>query len=62
MMGKNVICEKPLVETSEQVKELKRIADEHHVLLFEAMTVLYLENYFQLKDDLKKLVKSMLWH
>lgn len=31
MMGKNVICEKPLVETSEQVKELKRIADEHHV-------------------------------
>lgn len=57
MMGKNVICEKPLVETSEQVKELKRIADEHHVLLFEAMTVLYLENYFHLKDDLKKIGK-----
>lgn len=56
-MGKNVICEKPLVETSEQVKELKRIADEHHVLLFEAMTVLYLENYFHLKDDLKKIGK-----
>ena len=55
--GKNVVCEKPLVETSEQVKELKKIADEHHVLLFEAMTVLYLENYFHLKEDLKKIGK-----
>ena len=54
---KNVICEKPLVETSEQVKELKKTADEHHVLLFEAMTVLYLENYFHLKEDLKKIGK-----
>lgn len=55
--GKNVVCEKPLVETSEQVKELKKIADEHHVLLFEAMTVLYLENYFHLKEDLEKIGK-----
>lgn len=55
--GKNVVCEKPLVETSEQVKELKKIADEHHVLLFEAMTVLYLENYFHLKEDLEKIDK-----
>lgn len=55
--GKNVICEKPLVETSEQVRDLKKIADEHHVLLFEAMTVLYLENYFHLKEDLQKIGK-----
>lgn len=55
--NKNVICEKPLVETSEQVKELKQIADAHHVLLFEAMTVLYLENYTHLKEDLKKIGK-----
>ena len=54
---KNVICEKPLVETSEQVKELKKTADKHHVLLFEAMTVLYLENYLHLKEDLKKIGK-----
>lgn len=54
---KNVICEKPLVETSEQVKELKKTADKHHVLLFEAMTVLYLENDFHLKEDLKKIGK-----
>lgn len=57
MANKNVICEKPLVETSEQVKELKQVADEHHVLLFEAMTVLYLENYMHLKQDLKKIGK-----
>ena len=57
MVNKNVICEKPLVETSEQVKELKQVADEHHVLLFEAMTVLYLENYMHLKQDLKKIGK-----
>lgn len=55
--GKNVVCEKPLVETSEQVKELKKTADKHHVLLFEAMTVLYLENDFHLKEDLKKIGK-----
>lgn len=55
--GKNVICEKPLVETSQQVKDLKEVADRHHVLLFEAMTVLYLENYFHLKEDLKKIGK-----
>lgn len=55
--GKNVICEKPLVETSQQVKELKKLADEHHVLIFEAMTVLYLENYLHLKQDLKKIGK-----
>lgn len=55
--GKNVVCEKPLVETTEQVKDLKRTADEHHVLIFEAMTVLYLENYFHLKEDLKKIGK-----
>lgn len=55
--NKNVICEKPLVETSQQVKELKQTADAHHVLLFEAMTVLYLENYMHLKEDLKKIGK-----
>lgn len=55
--NKNVICEKPLVETCEQVKELKQIADAHHVLLFEAMTVLYLENYMHLKEDLQKIGK-----
>ena len=30
--GKNVICEKPFVESTEQAKELKRLADEKDLI------------------------------
>lgn len=53
--GKNVICEKPMVYTVTQAKELKGIADTKHVMLFEAITNLYLENFKEIKSRLKLL-------
>lgn len=53
LAGKNVICEKPFVDTAEQAKELKKIADEKGVFLVEAITNIYLANYNYLKENLK---------
>lgn len=53
--GKNVICEKPLVETIDQAKELKKIADENDRIIVEAITNIHLENYKQMKKDLSEI-------
>ncbi|MBD5429559.1 Gfo/Idh/MocA family oxidoreductase [Lactobacillus sp.] len=53
LAGNNVICEKPFVETVEQAKELKKIADEKKVILVEAITNIYLANFSYLKENLK---------
>lgn len=53
--GKNVICEKPFVYTVKEAKELKRIADNQNVMLIEAITNIYLKNYFEIKDKLNQL-------
>lgn len=53
--GKNIICEKPFVYTVEEAKELKRIADNKHVMLVEAITNIYLENFKEIKSHLKEL-------
>lgn len=53
LAGKNVICEKPFVDTPEQACELKKIADEQGVFLVEAITNIYLANYQYLKEKLK---------
>ena len=53
--GKNVICEKPLVETIDQAKELKKIADENDRIIVEAITNIHLENYKQIKKDLSEI-------
>ncbi|QNQ81527.1 Gfo/Idh/MocA family protein [Lactobacillus sp. PV034] len=52
---KNVICEKPFVATPEQALELKKIADEHHVFIVEAITNIYLANFLYLKQHLDKI-------
>lgn len=49
---KNVICEKPFVDTAEQARELKQIANDHHKLIAEAITNIHLENYAHIKDAL----------
>ena len=53
LAGKNVICEKPFVDTADQARELKRIADEKDVFLVEAITNIYLANFKYLKKHLK---------
>lgn len=53
--GKNVICEKPFVESTEQAKELKQLADEKDLIILEAITNLYLENFKQIQKELKNI-------
>ena len=50
---KNVICEKPFVDTVDQARELKKIADEKGVFLVEAITNIYLANFNYLEEHLK---------
>lgn len=53
--GKNVICEKPFVLSTAEAKELKQIADEHDLIIVEAITNIYLENFQQIKQELTKI-------
>ena len=53
--GKNVICEKTSVITSEQLKKLYEIADEKGVIFMEAMKGLYLPEIHQLTEAFSKL-------
>lgn len=53
--GKNVICEKPFVSTTAEAQKLKKIADEHGVIIVEAITNIHLENFKHIKADLKKI-------
>lgn len=55
--GKHVLCEKTSVVTSEQLKELYRIADEKEVIFLEAMKTLYMPQMDLIKEAMKKLGK-----
>lgn len=53
--GKNVICEKPFVLSVDQAKKLKQIADEHDLIIVEAITNLYLDNFKRIQEELPKI-------
>ena len=53
--GKNVICEKPFVDTAAQCRELGELARAKGVYLFEAISVLHMPVYNQVKAWLKKI-------
>jgi len=53
--GKNVISEKPFTVKYEDFLELKQLALENHLILVEAITNQYLQNYLDLKKDLPKI-------
>lgn len=53
--GKNVICEKPFVSTTTEARELKKIADEHGVIIVEAITNIHLGNFKHIKADIAKI-------
>ncbi|MDD6468096.1 MAG: Gfo/Idh/MocA family oxidoreductase [Erysipelotrichaceae bacterium] len=48
--GKHVLCEKPMVTTEEELKELYAIAYEHNLVLMEAMKALFLPLTAKVKD------------
>lgn len=53
--NKNVICEKPFTENSEELKELIEITKEKRLYLFEAITTIHLENFDYIKENISKL-------
>ncbi|BDR61095.1 Gfo/Idh/MocA family protein [Lactobacillus xylocopicola] len=53
--GKNVICEKPYVESVAEAQELKQLADDRGVIIVEAITNIHLENYRAIKHMLAKI-------
>lgn len=52
MAGKNVICEKPFVTRLTQAQELRDIAREKGLFLFEAAPTMYLPNFRLLREKL----------
>lgn len=55
LAGKHVICEKPFTLKEAQAKELAEIAKRKQLILLEAITNLYLENFAVLKEELANL-------
>jgi len=57
LQDKNVICEKPFTLNAQQLQELIQIATEKRLILLEAITNQYLNNFLQIKKDLAQLGK-----
>lgn len=47
--GKHVLCEKSITLNSEELAEARAIADEHHVVLMDATTILHMPLYRELR-------------
>ena len=43
--GKHVLCEKSITLNAEELEEAVRLAEEHHVVLAEAMTIFHMPIY-----------------
>lgn len=55
LAGKHVIIEKPITANIEELNDLKNIAEEKRLMLFEAMNIAYLPAYKKLKANLGRL-------
>ena len=55
LAGKHVICEKPFTSTLAEAKELKQLALQHQVYLFEAIVTAHMPNYLELKKHIEDL-------
>ena len=53
--GKHVICEKPMVVTSDQLDELYKIADSKNLILLEAMKSMHSEGLEIIKNSIEKI-------
>lgn len=50
--GKHVICEKPFTAAPWQARELRDLARQNQLFLFEAITTLYLPNYRYVRENI----------
>lgn len=48
--GKHVLCEKSITLNSAELKEAVKLAEEHHVVLAEAMTIYHMPIYKKLRE------------
>jgi predicted dehydrogenase len=55
--GKHVICEKPFTANLKQFDDLCRIAEEKHLILLEAITVIYMPFYRKIRELVASLGK-----
>lgn len=55
LAGKHVICEKPFTSTVKEFMELKQVAKEKQLFLFEAIVTIHMPNYLAVKDNLSRL-------
>ena len=53
--NKNLIIEKPITSTYEELKELEELADNKHLIILEAVTVHAMPAYLSLKEKIKTL-------
>ena len=53
--GKNVLCEKPFASNARQAEEMFNKAEEKGLLLYEALTSPFLENYRILREQLSRI-------
>ncbi len=53
--GKNVILEKPFTGFYDEAKELQEIAEREKLFIFEAVTVLHNEVFYEMKKNVEKL-------
>ncbi|MGX7095635.1 Gfo/Idh/MocA family protein [Gemella bergeri] len=51
----NVICEKPFTLYCEEARELFELAESRNLILIEAITNQYLENYYEIKKAVKEI-------
>lgn len=55
LAGKHVLCEKPFVPTAAEADELIALAEQKHLLLFEAITTAYHPNYARIRQQLAQI-------
>ena len=53
--GKNVIVEKPFATKAAEVEEIKNLALEKNLYVFEAVTTLHLPNFYAIKEKISEL-------
>jgi Predicted dehydrogenases and related proteins len=51
--GKHILCEKSITLNSDELKKAKQLAEKHHLILAEAMTIYHMPLYKKLNDMIK---------
>ena len=53
--GKHVLCEKPMASNTKEISEMMKVANEHSVVLMEALKTTLVPNFLAIKENLHKI-------